>query len=91
MLLHLKQMTGRLIRSEEDRGIAVIVEGRTRRSYFPKLARALPPELEVRVVPVSECSETIPLVLDEIGLLGPKGSAMGAEKAAEVTGQVDEK
>ena len=30
MLLNLKQMTGRLIRTEEDRGIVVIVEGRTR-------------------------------------------------------------
>jgi Rad3-related DNA helicase len=71
MLLHLKQMTGRLIRSEDDRGIVVIVEGRTRRAYFSKLTRALPAGLEVRVVPVSECGETIPLILEEVGLLGP--------------------
>ena len=42
MLLNLKQMTGRLIRSEEDRGIVVIVEGRSDRRYFKKLAEALP-------------------------------------------------
>jgi ATP-dependent DNA helicase DinG len=42
MLLNLKQMTGRLIRTEEDRGIAVIVEGRTDRRYFARLGEALP-------------------------------------------------
>jgi len=42
MLLNLKQMVGRLIRSEEDRGIVVIVEGRSYRRYFKKLAEALP-------------------------------------------------
>jgi Rad3-related DNA helicase len=42
MLLHLKQMTGRLIRTEEDRGIAVIVEGRTDRRYFSSLDKAFP-------------------------------------------------
>ena len=83
MLLHLKQMTGRLIRSEEDRGIVVIVEGRTRRPYFAKLARALPAELEVRIVPVLECGEIIPLVLEEVGLLGPTaGSQVGATKSS---------
>jgi ATP-dependent DNA helicase DinG len=40
MLLNLKQMTGRLIRSEEDRGIVVIVEGRSDKRYFKKLAQA---------------------------------------------------
>jgi ATP-dependent DNA helicase DinG len=49
MLLNLKQMTGRLIRSEEDRGIAVVVEGRTDRRYFARLRDALPPGLEVEV------------------------------------------
>jgi len=50
MLLHLKQMSGRLIRSEEDRGIVVVVEGRTDRRYFPKLQQALPDGVGVRVV-----------------------------------------
>jgi ATP-dependent DNA helicase DinG len=49
MLLNLKQMVGRLIRSEEDRGIVVIVEGRTDRRYFRRLAEALPPGARVQV------------------------------------------
>jgi ATP-dependent DNA helicase DinG len=68
MLLHLKQMTGRLIRSEEDRGIVVIVEGRTSRSYFSKLSRALPNEVDVRVLPAGDCGEKLPIILSEIGL-----------------------
>jgi len=47
MLLNLKQMTGRLIRTEEDRGIVVIVEGRSDKRYFKKLAQALPGGLGV--------------------------------------------
>ncbi len=42
MLLNLKQMSGRLIRSEDDRGLVVIVEGRTDRRYFRTLDAALP-------------------------------------------------
>ncbi len=68
MLLHLKQMTGRLIRSEDDRGIVVIVEGRTQRPYFSKLDRALPGGVDVRVVPFGDCGEKLPLILKEIGL-----------------------
>ena len=49
MLLNLKQMTGRLIRTEDDRGLVVIVEGRTDRRYFGRLGEALPPGCEVRV------------------------------------------
>jgi len=43
MLLNLKQMAGRLIRSEDDRGIVVIVEGRTDKRYFKRLNEGLPP------------------------------------------------
>jgi ATP-dependent DNA helicase DinG len=68
MLLHLKQMTGRLIRTEEDRGIAVIVDGRTDRRYFEKLTDALPPGVDVRVVPAGDSEEKLPLVLNEIYL-----------------------
>ncbi|MEE2678455.1 MAG: helicase C-terminal domain-containing protein [Myxococcota bacterium] len=49
MLLNLKQMSGRLIRSEDDRGLVVIVEGRTDRGYFARLGDALPSGCEVRV------------------------------------------
>jgi ATP-dependent DNA helicase DinG len=68
MLLHLKQMTGRLIRTEEDRGIVVIVDGRVDRGYFRKLGRALPPDVEVQVVPATDCGEKLPGILDQIRL-----------------------
>jgi len=47
MLLNLKQMAGRLIRSEDDRGIVVIVEGRTDKRYFKRLDEGLPPGTSV--------------------------------------------
>jgi Rad3-related DNA helicase len=64
MLLNLKQMIGRLIRSEEDRGVVVIVEGRPGRTYFQKLAGALPADCAPRVIH----SDELDAVLDEIGL-----------------------
>ncbi len=64
MLLNLKQMTGRLIRSEEDRGVVVLVEGRTGKGYFRRLGDALPPG--VRVV-VAERDELAAL-LAEVGI-----------------------
>ena len=42
MLLHLKQMAGRLIRSETDRGLVVIVDARRDRPYFRRLSDAFP-------------------------------------------------
>ncbi|MBY0399549.1 hypothetical protein K2X89_04595, partial [Myxococcota bacterium] len=47
MLLHLKQMVGRLIRSETDRGLVVIVDARADRGYFRRLADALPDGVRV--------------------------------------------
>jgi len=64
MLLHLKQMAGRLIRSEEDRGVVVIVEGRTERSYFERLADALPPGCPVAVARPGELAR----YLAEVGI-----------------------
>jgi Rad3-related DNA helicase len=49
MLLNLEQMVGRLIRTEEDRGIVVIVEGRPEKNYFRRLREALPKGSEVVV------------------------------------------
>ncbi len=63
MLLNLKQMTGRLIRSEEDRGIAVIVEGRTERRYFARLDEALPPDCRVAVAERGD----LPALLADVG------------------------
>jgi len=66
MLLNLKQMSGRLIRSEEDRGIVVIVEGRTDKGYFRRLEQALPPGCHVGVATVGDLSG----VLAEVGIGG---------------------
>ena len=64
MLLHLKQMVGRLIRSEEDRGLVVIVEGRPGKPYFRKIAAALPPGCRVVVA----SPEDLPGLLAQVGI-----------------------
>lgn len=66
MLLHLKQMCGRLIRSEEDRGIVVIVESRADRGYFRRLREALPPGVPVTVGTLDD----LPRLLAEVGVGG---------------------
>jgi len=68
MLLNLKQMVGRLIRTEDDRGIVVIVEGRPEKRYFRRLPDALPEGQRVRVVTRAELDE----VLAEVGLGAPR-------------------
>ncbi|MBW2448087.1 MAG: hypothetical protein JRG83_19500 [Deltaproteobacteria bacterium] len=64
MLLNLKQMVGRLIRTEEDRGIAVIVEGRTDKRYFARLGEALPPDCGV----VAISPDDLERVMTEVGI-----------------------
>jgi len=64
MLLNLKQMVGRLIRSEDDRGIVVLVESRPEKRYFRRLGDALPPGS--RVV-LAEPEDLIAL-LTEVGI-----------------------
>lgn len=64
MLLNLKQMVGRLIRSEEDRGLVVIVEPRSDRPYFERLGEALPRGCSVRVATRVELAA----LLDEVGV-----------------------
>ncbi|MBW2294971.1 MAG: hypothetical protein JRG94_22065 [Deltaproteobacteria bacterium] len=64
MLLHLKQMTGRLIRSENDRGVVVIVDARADKAYFRRLTDALPPGVPIRVIR----SHQLPSALAEVGL-----------------------
>jgi ATP-dependent DNA helicase DinG len=71
MLLNLKQMVGRLIRSESDRGIAVVVEGRTRRPYFTRLSEALPPGCGVRRASRAD----LPSLLAEVGIETPGSPA----------------
>jgi ATP-dependent DNA helicase DinG len=64
MLLNLKQMIGRLIRSEDDRGIVVIVEGRADKRYFRRLREALPRGSEVVVSESGQLGK----VLEEVGI-----------------------
>ena len=71
MLLYLKQMTGRLIRSESDRGIVVLVEGRITRPYFEELGRALPAGVEVRAVEGDRWEEALTEALAELELPRP--------------------
>jgi ATP-dependent DNA helicase DinG len=66
MLLNLKQMIGRLIRTEDDRGIVVIVEGRSDRAYFRRLREALPPGCDVVVTQFARLGE----MLEEVGISG---------------------
>jgi ATP-dependent DNA helicase DinG len=65
MLLNLKQMVGRLIRSEDDRGVAVIVEARADRRYFGRIAEAFPPGCPVRVAGIGDLAG----LLEEVGAL----------------------
>ncbi len=64
MKLHLKQMMGRLIRSETDRGIALIVDARPDRPYFRTLQEALPGGSKISLIEL----ESLPGVLHEVGL-----------------------
>jgi len=64
MLLNLKQMVGRLIRTESDRGIVVIVEGRTDKRYFKRLGEALPGGLQVKVAQ----RDDLAALLAEVGI-----------------------
>jgi ATP-dependent DNA helicase DinG len=73
MLLNLKQMVGRLIRSERDRGVVVIVDPRADRAYFERLDEALPPGCHVRLVERAE----LPDVLAEAGVIAAPGASPG--------------
>jgi ATP-dependent DNA helicase DinG len=64
MLLHLKQMSGRLIRSETDRGLVVIVDARHDRGYFRRLTDALPEGVQIEIAP----RERLPELAEELGL-----------------------
>jgi ATP-dependent DNA helicase DinG len=64
MLLNLKQMIGRLIRSELDRGVVVIADPRAGRRYAGRLDAALPAGCSVRPVTLAE----LPEALAEVGV-----------------------
>jgi ATP-dependent DNA helicase DinG len=81
MLLHLKQMIGRLIRTEHDRGVVVIVEGRTERGYFGRLSEALPPGCSVRVARFAE----LPKILEEVGIGAAANAALSIASPPEAS------
>lgn len=64
MLLNLKQMVGRLIRSEDDRGLVVVVDPRRERPYFERISAALPRGCSFAVATRSE----LPALIAELGL-----------------------
>jgi ATP-dependent DNA helicase DinG len=64
MLLNLKQMVGRLIRSEEDRGLVVVVDPRRDRDYFERVSAALPPGVDFSVASRAE----LRAIVDELEL-----------------------
>jgi ATP-dependent DNA helicase DinG len=59
MLLRLKQMIGRLIRTPTDRGVVVIVEPRCEKRYFQAIYEALPPASRHARVRVSDLERTL--------------------------------
>jgi ATP-dependent DNA helicase DinG len=67
MLLNLKQMVGRLIRSEDDRGLVVIVDARRDRDYFERVSAGLPPGCALTVATRAE----LPALVAELGLGEP--------------------
>lgn len=74
MLLNLKQMVGRLIRSETDRGIVVIVEPRPDRPYFERLDEALPAGCGVEVASLRD----LPELLSAVGVAAPGSASIRA-------------
>ena len=64
MMLHLKQMAGRLIRTETDRGVIVVVDARADKGYFRRLNDAFPSGTQMGVIRRDELTG----VLAEIGL-----------------------
>ncbi|MGI9589857.1 MAG: helicase C-terminal domain-containing protein, partial [Myxococcota bacterium] len=74
MLLNLKQMIGRMVRSEDDRGLVVVVDARPDKAYFERLSGALPPGCAVRLA----SREELPAVLGELGLGGAGDPGLGS-------------
>jgi len=54
MLLRLKQMIGRLIRTPSDRGVVVLVESRADKRYFRRILDTLPPSTTHRMIKLED-------------------------------------
>jgi Rad3-related DNA helicase len=64
MLLRLKQMMGRLIRTPTDRGVVVVVEPRCDKRYFRKLIDAVPAKAQQRRIKLTDLDETLDAFFD---------------------------
>ncbi len=73
MLLNLKQMVGRLIRSEDDRGLVVVVDSRHERPYFERISAALPPGCGFSLATRAD----LPAIVAELGLGMPGNPQQG--------------
>lgn len=85
MLLHLKQMAGRLIRSETDRGLVVIVDARRDRGYFRRLPSAFPEGVKIEVAPRGD----LPRIARELGLGLDWESGLGTTTGAPDSGSAE--
>jgi ATP-dependent DNA helicase DinG len=79
MLLNLKQMSGRLIRTEDDRGLVAIVEGRTDKAYFRRLGEAFPSASTVEIVQPSD----LPGLVAEVGIEVDERATLPARDSRE--------
>jgi hypothetical protein len=81
MLLRLKQMIGRLIRTPADRGITIVVEPRCDRAYFEKVLGALPPRAAHRRARMPELKDIVAKFVARAGCAasdtGSRGSSQG--------------
>jgi ATP-dependent DNA helicase DinG len=68
MLLRLKQMMGRLIRTPEDRGIIVLVEPRADKPYFRRVVASLPPGARYHLVRLDDLDATVEDFLRRSGM-----------------------
>lgn len=68
MLLRLKQMMGRLIRTPTDRGIIVLVEPRADKPYFRRVVATLPPGAKYHLVHLADLDATVEDFLKRSGM-----------------------
>ena len=68
MLLRLKQMVGRLIRTADDRGVVIVVEPRSDKRYFRRLIDALPPGANHELVRLDDMPEKLEEFVTLVGI-----------------------
>ncbi len=68
MLLRLKQMVGRLIRTADDLGVVIVVEPRSDKRYFRRLIDALPPGANHELVRLDDMPEKLEEFFSLVGI-----------------------